>query len=57
MLDYYWKSSESATKRNYQLMRDRMGYDAQDSAGWGSIFGSVAGSALGSDGFWKWMMS
>ena len=57
MLDYYWKSSESATNRNYQLMRDRMGYDAQDSAGWGSIFGSVAGSALGSDGFWKWMMS
>lgn len=55
MLDYYWKSSESETNRNYQLMRDRMGYDAEDSKGWGSIFGSVAGAAVGSSGFWDWL--
>lgn len=57
MLDYYWKSSESATNRNYQLMRDRMGYDQQDSTGFGAILGSVAGAAAGSTGFWNWMMS
>ena len=57
MLDYYWKSSESEANRNFMMMRDRFAAENADDAGWGSMFGSIAGNAAGSDGFWKWMMS
>jgi len=62
MLDYIWKSSESEKDRktqlalgnleaNTKLQIGQMEQDAADSAGLGSIFGSIAGNIAGSDKF------
>lgn len=62
LLDYLWKSSESELDRKRDLAVVKLQADAQskmnkanikaaDSAGWGSIFGSIGGAVAGSDKF------
>lgn len=66
MLDYIWKSSESAKDRNASLaianisastQKDiaKMQQDSADSAGIGEIFGTIAGNVAGSDKFLDWL--
>lgn len=43
LLDYVWKSSESELDRKAALTMQNMKADAESSAGWGSVFGTIAG--------------
>ena len=66
LLDYLFKSTESDLDRQAALVIAKLQAgtsktiaqlqaDAQDSAGWGSIFGSIGGAIAGSDQFLDWI--
>jgi hypothetical protein len=55
LLDYIWKSTESELDRKAALLLADKQADQADKAGWGSIFGSIAGAVAGSDQFLDWV--
>lgn len=55
LLDYIWKSTESELDRKAALLLADKKADAEEKAGWGSIFGSIAGAVAGSDQFLDWI--
>lgn len=67
MLDYVFKASEGDADRRSNLMIAnlsaatqksiaQMQADSADAAGWGSVFGTIAGNVAGSDAFTKWLV-
>jgi hypothetical protein len=68
MLDYIWKSNDNDKERANALAIAnlsaatqqkiaKMQADSADSAGWGSVFGTIAGNIAGSDKFTNWLFS
>lgn len=57
LLDYLWKSSENDADRKSAMaiakIEGQMQLDAADKAGWGSLFGTLAGSA--GEAIFDWM--
>lgn len=55
LLDYLWKSGENEQDRKSALLisktQTKAQLDAADKAGWGGLFGSIAGAVVGSDQF------
>jgi len=66
MLDYIFKSAQNDKDRATQLATAnlsaatqqqiaKMQADSADSAGWGAVFGTIAGNVAGSDAFTSWL--